>query len=181
MSFADNIKRRRLQLGLSLQQLADRCGVSASMLSAVERGARSPTLRVVTQIVEGLGASLTELLEDAPEPPLLVRHRPDAAFRDEGSGTERWGLSPRLVGHGVETSWYRLPPGAEAGPFRPHPATTYEEVVVVRGRIVVRVGEDEHTLGRGDALTYRADVEHGFRNPGRAAAEYVHVAVKTRE
>ena len=49
-------------MGLSLRDLAERCGVSAPMLSQVERGETSPTLVVASRIASGLELSLSQLL-----------------------------------------------------------------------------------------------------------------------
>src|SRR5436190_12394450 len=48
--------------GLSLRDLADRSGVSAPMLSQVERGETSPTLAVAARIAAGLELRLSQLL-----------------------------------------------------------------------------------------------------------------------
>src|SRR4051794_2333673 len=49
-------------MGLSLRDLAERSGVSAPMLSQVERGETSPTLAVAGKIAAGLELSLSQLL-----------------------------------------------------------------------------------------------------------------------
>ncbi len=49
-------------MDLSLRELAARSGVSAPMLSQVERGETSPTLAVATRIASGLELSLSQLL-----------------------------------------------------------------------------------------------------------------------
>ena len=59
----------REAMGLSLRDLAERSGVSAPMLSQVERGETSPTLAVAERIAAGLDLTLSQLLrldEGAP-------------------------------------------------------------------------------------------------------------------
>ncbi|WP_370643376.1 helix-turn-helix domain-containing protein [Geobacillus sp. YHL] len=41
MSFGENVKKARKSKSLSLQELSDRCGVSRSMLSQIERGEKT--------------------------------------------------------------------------------------------------------------------------------------------
>ena len=61
-------------MGLSLRDLADRSGVSAPMLSQVERGETSPTLAVAARIAGGLDLSLSQLLRlDEAEHVVVVR------------------------------------------------------------------------------------------------------------
>jgi transcriptional regulator with XRE-family HTH domain len=73
-------------MGLSLRDLAERCGVSAPMLSQVERGETSPTLAVAGRIARGLDLSLSQLLRlDEAEGVTVVR----AGERRAGGGRRR--------------------------------------------------------------------------------------------
>src|SRR5437667_12731743 len=56
------VKALREAMDLSLRDLAERSGVSAPMLSQVERGETSPTLQVATRIAAGLELRLSQLL-----------------------------------------------------------------------------------------------------------------------
>src|SRR4051794_18443723 len=58
----NRIRALREGMGLSLRDLAERSGVSAPMLSQVERGDTSPTLSVAAKIASGLELSLSQLL-----------------------------------------------------------------------------------------------------------------------
>src|SRR6476661_7165018 len=59
---ATRIRALREAMGLSLRDLAERSGVSAPMLSQVERGGTSPTLAVAAKIATGLELTLSQLL-----------------------------------------------------------------------------------------------------------------------
>src|SRR3954465_15034498 len=68
------VRALREGMGLSLRDLAERSGVSAPMLSQVERGETSPTLAVAGRIAAGLELSLSQLLRlDEAEPLTVVR------------------------------------------------------------------------------------------------------------
>jgi transcriptional regulator with XRE-family HTH domain len=56
------VRALREAMGLSLRELALRCGVSSAMLSQVERGETSPTLQVAARIASGLELRLSQLL-----------------------------------------------------------------------------------------------------------------------
>src|SRR5437867_5489644 len=69
------VRALREGMGLSLRDLAERSGVSAPMLSQVERGETSPTLAVAGRIAGGLELSLSQLLRlDEGEGVTVVRH-----------------------------------------------------------------------------------------------------------
>ena len=176
MELGANMKRLRGELGLTLEALSERSGVSRAMLSDIERGVKSPTIRVVSQVAEGLGCSVSRLLgEDAgqPQDALQVLRRDERqVLVDPKSGVERHLLSPRFLRRGLEVVWYSIPPGQFTGTFPPHRPGTEEHITVVQGTLRCRLGESETTLQEGDSLSFRADVEHAFENPGSNKCRY---------
>src|ERR671939_1351839 len=75
-SVAKRVRALREGMDLSLRDLAERSGVSAPMLSQVERGETSPTLAVAGRIAAGLELSLSQLLRlDEAEGVTVVRRR----------------------------------------------------------------------------------------------------------
>ncbi|MBA2420186.1 MAG: helix-turn-helix transcriptional regulator [Thermoleophilaceae bacterium] len=174
MSVGPRVRALREGLELSLRELAARSGVSAPMLSQVERGETSPTLAVATRIASGLELSLSQLLRlDEGEGVSVVR----AAERREG-GSRRSGhryqvLTPPLPGQRAELSEHRLESGAATGgPDDPpmHEPGARETAVVTAGRLRLVCDGIVHDLSEGDAVTFDADLPHHFENPsGREA------------
>ena len=101
-------------MGLSLRDLADRTGVSAPMLSQVERGDTSPTLTVAGRIATGLELSLSQLLRlDEGEGVSVVRKEDR---RSGGSNKHAYEiLTPPLPGQRAEVSLHALKPHAATG------------------------------------------------------------------
>src|SRR4051794_41540250 len=111
------IRALRDAMGLSLRDLADRCGVSAPMLSQVERGETSPTLAVASRIAAGLELSLSQLLRlDEAEGVTVVRRdqrRPGGA---PSRGHSYEVLTPPLPGPRAEASTHgRAGGGGDGG------------------------------------------------------------------
>lgn len=61
--FGAHLKKLRLELGLSQEAFADRCGLDRTYVSGIERGVRNPTLEVINILGTGLGADLKELFD----------------------------------------------------------------------------------------------------------------------
>ncbi|MGU3525148.1 helix-turn-helix domain-containing protein [Enterobacteriaceae bacterium C23F] len=61
--FGANIKKLRLELGLSQEAFADRCGLDRTYVSGIERGVRNPTLEVINVLANGLGVEIRALFE----------------------------------------------------------------------------------------------------------------------
>ena len=149
------IRARRKAQGLTLEALAERSGVSAAMLSEVERAVKNPTVKLAWQVARALGCSLTELL-DEPEPgTTLVRATERRTLVDPETGVQRHGVSTPLLAQALEVATYDLPAGATTGDMPANRAGVVEHVVVIEGELTLRIGEGLEVLSAGDHITYR--------------------------
>src|SRR2546426_10035400 len=131
----DRIRRQRAERGLSLAALALRAGVSRSMLSAVERGSKAPTVLVLDRIATGLDTSIARLLgEERAGRVVLLRHGEQEVARDR-TGWERRILSPVLPGVEFELMRTTIGGGVDAGGFAPHAPGSREYLAVERGTL----------------------------------------------
>lgn len=161
-----NIRQRRLELGLSLESLADTSGVSSTMLSEVERGRKNPTVKLAYQIALALGCSLNDLLEESASVRVsIVRAEQRSSLVDPSNGVVRRGLRSELVDRDLELAWYELPPEAGTGELRPNMQGVLEQLVVLRGRVEFVLGGTPHRLGVGDSITYAPQTTMEYRNP----------------
>jgi XRE family transcriptional regulator, regulator of sulfur utilization len=166
------IRRTRAAQRLSLNDLAQKAGVSRSMLSAVERGGKAPTVLVLDRIATGLDTSIARLLgEERAGRVVVLRHGEQEVARDR-SGWERRILSPVLPGVEFEMMRTTIGPGVDAGVFSPHAAGSREYLAVERGTLRLTIDGAAHTLRAGDSIYYAGDCLHGFANPGTSPCVY---------
>jgi transcriptional regulator with XRE-family HTH domain len=166
------VKALRDAAGLSLRELADRCGVSAPMLSQVERGETSPTLHVASRIARGLDLRLSQLLR-LDEDGAVTIVRPDERRTGGAAGHRYEILSPPLPGQRAEVSRHTLSRGAvTGGPGDPpmHEPGARETAVVESGAVRLRIDGAAHDLAMGDTVTFDADLPHHFENHGKEEA-----------
>ena len=173
------VRALREAMDLSLRDLAERSGVSAPMLSQVERGETSPTLQVATRIAHGLELRLSQLLRLDEDGAVTIVRRGE---RRKGPGGARGHsyeiLTPPLPGQRAELSRHTLAAGAvTGGPGDPpmHEPGSRESALVERGTVALVCDGERHELGAGDCVTFDADLPHHFENPG--ADEAVLLAV----
>jgi transcriptional regulator with XRE-family HTH domain len=161
------IKALREAMDLSLRDLAERSGVSAPMLSQVERGETSPTLQVASKIAFGLELRLSQLLRlDEDGAVSIVRRRERRRGGQRGHRYEI--LTPPLPGQRAELSRHTLAAGsATGGPGDPpmHEPGSRETAMVESGAVILVCDSDRHELGAGDCVTFDADLPHHFENP----------------
>lgn len=164
------VRALREAMNLSLRDLAERCGVSAPMLSQVERGDTSPTLQVAARIAAGLELRLSQLLrldEDGAVTIVRSTERRTGPTTATGHGYEI--LSPPMPGQRAELSRHTLAPGAATGgPDDPpvHEPGSRETAMVESGQAVLVCDGRRYELAGGDCVTFDADLPHHFENPG---------------
>jgi transcriptional regulator with XRE-family HTH domain len=168
------VRALREAMDLSLRELAERSGVSAPMLSQVERGETSPTLQIASRIAAGLELRLSQLLRlDESGTVTVVR----TAERRRGGSPERGHafeiLTAPLPGQRAELSRHTLAAGARtggAGDPPMHEPGSREIALVEGGRVVLDIDGERHELAEGDCVTFDADLPHHFENPGPGEA-----------
>jgi transcriptional regulator with XRE-family HTH domain len=180
MVIGPRVKALREASGLSLRDLSERSGVSAPMLSQVERGETSPTLAVATKIAGGLDLRLSQLLR-LDEGGAVTVTRPDdgrPSGGDPRAGHRYEVLTAPLPGQRAELSRHVLEPGGATGTADDppmHEPGTRETALVEAGRLVLHCDGAAHALEQGDCVTFDADLPHHFTNPGPGEARFLAV------
>jgi transcriptional regulator with XRE-family HTH domain len=166
------VRAERQRRGLSLAVLSDRTGVSRSMLSAVERGSKAPTVLVLDRIATGLDTSIARLVGEERADRVVVLRRAEQDTALDPAGWERRILSPVLPGVEFEFMRTTIPPGVDAGAFSPHAPGAREYLAMERGALRLTLDGVPYLLHAGDSIYYAGDCWHAFTNPGRADCVY---------
>ena len=171
------VRALRESMGLSQRDLAERSGVSAPMLSQVERGETSPTLAIAARIASGLDLSLSQLLRlDEGGSVAVVRRGQGRKRRRGGHRVEE--LTPPLPGQRADVSRHRLDPSTTtggAGDPPLHEPGSRETAVLLEGRAVLVIDGERHELRAGDCVTFDADLVHHFQNDADEPAQLLAV------
>ncbi len=174
LGLGPRLRELRRGRGLSLADVAEGTGISASFLSMVEKGQSDITVSRLMRLVRWFGVSIADLVQ-APDPATVqvVRRDQRRSLRlvDEGIAIEmltRDGTHRMLPVVNVYAEG-----GAMAEPAR-HDGEEF--VLVVDGTVELTVGDGNPIeLGPGDSAHYRADVPHSFRNIGKGEARFIGV------
>lgn len=173
------VKALREAMQLSLRDLAERSGVSAPMLSQVERGETSPTLSVAARIARGLDLTLSQLLrlDEAAHVVIVTKdQRRQGPSKAKGHRYEM--VTPPLPGQRVMLSVHTLDPGASTGgegdsPI--HEPGSRETLLVEKGALDLMIDGERRTINEGDSVTFDADLPHHFENPTKATTTFLAV------
>ena len=171
------IRALREAMSLSLRDLTERSGVSAQMLSQVERGETSPTLAVATKIAAGLELTLSQLLRlDEGQHVAVSRAAERRSSRRGGHVIEE--LTPPLPGQRADVSLHVLDPGATTGGASDppmHEPGSRETAVVLAGALALVLEGTRTELKEGDSVTFDADLPHHFENEGNEPTRFIAV------
>lgn len=168
---------------LSVEELAERCGCEASIISSLESGEIAPSLAPLIQITRALGVRLGTLVDDDTElGPVVTRSAEadpsvrmkslqtasDAGKLDffslaEGKGSRH--MEPFMITvHPVPADEHKLS-GHEGEEF----------LFVLDGALEVEYGKDLHVLNVGDSIYYDSIVPHQVRAHGEGDARILAV------
>lgn len=158
-----NLKALRAAQGLTLAQLGEKVGLSASYLSQVERGVTTPSLSRLTGIAQALGVEIRDFFEDDAASPSVVRANQGRKLQGRaGINMELLSADPR--GKKIQPYIVVCPSGAWREHASVHPGE--ECGFVVKGELTVTVGEETFTLASGDCIHYDRHQYHSWRNAG---------------
>ncbi len=158
------VKRYRKQMGLTINDMGNRTGLSAGMLSKIENGNTSPSLATLRSLSTALNVPVTALFRQFEE-------QRDATFVQAGKGLAidrrgtRAGHQYQLLGHSVhsqvsvEPYLITLESDAEVFPIFQHAGVEF--IYVLEGSMVYRHLNATYTLARGDSLFFDSDAPHG--------------------
>lgn len=163
--FGERVRSLRVQQRWSLEELAERSGVSRAALSKIERGERNTRLSNAVNIAEALDVPLDRLLEAPTGAVRVVRDGSAPRLEDPESKIVREALLQPQPG--LELIRYELPGNTEPTVFPAHDPGTRETFVVLDGTLVVTAGDHTVELDTGDAALMPGDFEHRLHNPGQ--------------
>jgi transcriptional regulator with XRE-family HTH domain len=165
--------------GWSLEEVAQRGGVSRSTLSRAERAEISPTASLLNRLCAVYGRTMSQLLSEVEtEPAPLVRAADQRLWQDRASGFVRRSVSPphpALRGELVEG---RLAPGADIAYDRPPVPGLEQHIWILEGALAMTADDVEHHLDTGDCLRLRVWGPTRFRCAGDTDVRYVLAVVR---
>jgi transcriptional regulator with XRE-family HTH domain len=177
-ALAQTIKAERDARGWSLQDLAERAGVSKAMLSKIEREEASPTATVLVRIASAFGLTIAGLLEPHDKGAEALLHANEQPkWRDPQTGYVRRQVF-QSADNPMELVEVSLPAGAKVA----MPASSYafirQVVWLLSGRLEIAEGKLVYALKPGDRLVFGPPADTVFHNAGDQACRYLVALVR---
>lgn len=173
------IRAFRSRQGLTLKEVAERTGVSVSMLSMLERGVASASVGTLVSVASALGVHMYDLFDHPAEGQMSpVTRRSEQSAVSTSEGTTR-----RVIHHdahlGLEMAVNQYEPGGASGPRATHHPGR-ECGVVMQGCLTVELEGERYELESGDSIAYASTRPHRIVNEGTQLAVAVWMNIDPR-
>ena len=172
------VRSLRQRAGLSIQELGQRTKLSMGMISQLERGLATPSVRTLRLLSLALEVPISYFFEQAPdaEPsPFIVRKAERKLLRLSSTGVLKELLSPQCSGR-MEIYELTLQPGGSSGSGSGIQHNGEKAGYVLRGRLRLWLDNEPHLLDAGDSFRFPASVQTMFDNPAEEPASVLWIS-----
>ena len=174
MKIGNKIRRLRLQRGLTQEELADRCELSKSFISLLERDLTSPSLDTLSGLLETLGSDLPTFFREQDEK--LVFGAGDIFVKEDPEimkGMIRW-LIPSAQKNQMEPILVEMAPGGETAEDDPHEGEEFGYVLA--GTIKIVLGDRAERVRKDESFYFRPNAPHKLVNAGKSTCRVLWVS-----
>ena len=165
--------------GLSLEELAERSGLTKSYLSKLERGLSEPSISSISRLAEAFGITVSEFVGDkVPDKSFRVLRQQSRRALPSASGMPVFELlHGDSVSQGARLSVYLQHPEllseseSSACPYATHSGEEF--IYVLNGKVQLRVADKMEELNPGDGAWYNSEFTHKLNSIGKRRADVV--------
>lgn len=172
-NIAKNLKELRRNCQLSLEELAEKSGVSKSMLGEIERGRTNPTVSVLWKIAKGINTPLTSLIKEPEFDSVIIRKSEYKVLNNE-MGIQISSIFPYYEPHRLEILHLEISPHSileNSG----HMEGVEEYLFVLDGHVNVYANGEQVVLHSNDAFRFKANSSHNIHNLTKEPAKLLNI------
>jgi transcriptional regulator with XRE-family HTH domain len=181
-AIGDKLRALRLKKKIGLVELGRHTGLSAAMLSKVERGKLFPTLPTLLRIALVFSVGLEYFFSDDQKRHVvaIVRRAQRKRFPERPDGRDISFYFESLDFAAVErklNAYHAEFQPLQPGKARPHHHTGVEFLLVLRGKLELHIGTEDHILESGDSIYFDSSLPHSYRRVSQKACSAIVVSV----
>ena len=167
-AIGDKLRALRLKKSMGLVELGRHTGLSAAMLSKVERGKLFPTLPTLLRVALVFSVGLEYFFSDDQKRHVLaiVRRAQRKRFPERPDGRDISFYFESLDFAAVErklNAYYAEFQPLQPGKARLHHHAGVEFLSVLRGKLELHIGTEDHVLESGDSIYFDSSLPHSYR------------------
>lgn len=174
VSVGERLKEIRQSRNLTLEDAAGMTGVSKPMLGQIERGKSSPTVNTLWKISTGLKVPLSAFLKQEAAEYEIADGTENGLIQESGGKMRAWPVFAFDPVRSVEIFRIEFDPGC-VHDSQKHLDGVEEYVLVEQGSLDLVLGGHTVSLRTGEAIRFRADVPHSYRNPYESLCKVINL------
>ncbi|MEG1547127.1 MAG: XRE family transcriptional regulator [Clostridia bacterium] len=174
MDIGNRIKRLRIKLSLTQEELASRTELSKGFISQLERNLTSPSIATLVDILEALGTDLSDFFLEHDDEKVVfgaddvfIKEAPDYGY------TISW-LVPNAQKNELEPILVILSPGGETEDDDPHEGEEFG--YVLSGAVMLYIGDRRFRVRRGESFCFKPNSPHHIANTSKSESRVLWVA-----
>jgi transcriptional regulator with XRE-family HTH domain len=175
----EKLKLRRLECKITMKDLAEKCDITPSLISQIEKGKAVPSLSTLSKITSALEFTIGEVLDGgAPKKKFrhnpIVRRKERKSLEDPNLDMTMYVLSEQAPMKMMETMIFTFHKKSVDNGFR-YQHFGQEFAFVLRGSIKVILGKESYHLNKGDSMYFESSIPHIFLNTHDKTTEVLSV------
>lgn len=172
MLLGQKIRDRRLLLGLTQEELANRCELTKGYISQLENDKADPSIITLEQILNALGTTLSDFFKVVSHPQIKFTEEEQLDTMMDGY-IQSW-LVPTSQNHAMEPIYLVIEPGKKTILDLPHEGEEFG--YVLEGEITLHYGDEDINCKCGESFYYKATKKHYIENIGKVNAKVLWVS-----
>lgn len=167
-SFGDKLRAVREKKKITLKEVAEKAGVSESLISQIERNKVSPAIETLLEITEILEIDLEYLFSDFKKAKKVNLVHCDKRNKIDMHGVTYEQLVKTIEDrseHGIEAYYMTIDIGSQSG-SNEYGHKGKELGVIIEGKGEFSIGGNTYPLNEGDSISFDSDVPHALKNTG---------------
>ena len=171
MELGEKIKNRRVSLGLTQEELAERADLTKGFISQVERNLTSPSVDSLTVILEALGTNISDFF--------ISERKVKVAFSkedyienidEENLSSIKW-LVPNAQVNSMEPVLLKLEPNGKSKEYTPIEGENFG--YITKGEILLIIDNEEYILQEGDCFYSKCEANRIIENMSNKDSEII--------
>ena len=174
MVIGEKLKRLRMELQLTQEELPDRTELTKGYISQVERDLASPSIATLVDLLEALGTSIGEFFSDEKSNQKVVFKKDDVFIKEEPDyNMEIHWIVPNAQKNEMEPIIINLEPGGMSYDDEPHHGEEFG--YVLKGEVDLVLDTKRYKIKKGECFYYKADIDHKLKNSSTSPASVLWV------
>lgn len=174
MSIGSKLKELRVQKSLTQEELANRAELSKGYISQIERDLTSPSIATLVDILQCLGSNLEEFFSGTSSEQVVFKKIDYFEKYDQELKSDIKWIIPTAQKNMMEPILLTLEEGGSTYPDNPHEGEEFG--FVLKGSILLHVGNNTYKVRKGESFYYVANKQHYIESNSKTGASLIWVS-----